>query len=224
MTTVTLLQHETSVAPGTLPAQIRAAGGNVQVVEAWREADWKLDSTDVLVVLGGTMNAYDDAKYPHLTRVKEVLHRRTKANLPTLGICLGHQLLAVTLGGEVAVGAAAGPEKGSHEIIFEAGARLPWQADLVFEDHSDAVSALPAGAKTWARSEKYVQIFSVNNSFGVQFHPEVDLELVEKWYADDPDNELPGLRADYLKHQEPLTRLGEDIARWLVAGMPHPES
>lgn len=217
MTTVTLLQHEPAVAPGTLPEAIRVAGGDVQIIEAWHEADWKLADTDVLVVLGGTMNAYDDAKFPHLTRVKEVLRLRTANGQPTVGICLGHQLLAVALGGEVAVGADAGPEKGSTPIAFEAEPPFSWRPGLVFEDHSDAVSVLPEGAKTWARSGKYVQIFSVNRSFGLQFHPEVDLALLEKWYEDDPEGELPNLREDYLANQEGLLKLGRAVGAWLVS-------
>ena len=54
-----------------------------------------------MLVLGGAMGAYDDADHPWLTDVKQLVRAAVADGMPVLGICLGHQLVAVALGGEV---------------------------------------------------------------------------------------------------------------------------
>src|ERR1700743_525749 len=70
---------------------------------------------DALIVLGGPMGAYDDERAPWLPSVRQVMRSAIDDGVPTLGICLGAQLLAVAAGGRVEVG-AAGPEIGLFEV------------------------------------------------------------------------------------------------------------
>src|SRR5689334_4560049 len=80
-----------------------AAGAELDVrnAEAGDELPDRLAGYAGLVVLGGGMNAYDDAKAPWLPRVRQLLAEAVQTELPTLGVCLGGQLLAVATGGRV---------------------------------------------------------------------------------------------------------------------------
>ena len=162
------------------------------------------DVGDALIVLGGPMDAYADKRAPWLPATRTLLADAAATGLPTLGICLGHQLLAVALGGTVEVGAAAGPERGATVVTWaeEAlhdpvlgpavragvaaghGTRATRDYSWVYEFHSDAVAVPPRGAELLAWSEKYaVQAFRVGSALGVQFHPEVGPEALGRWAA-----------------------------------------
>jgi GMP synthase-like glutamine amidotransferase len=145
---------------------------------------------DALIVLGGPMGAYDDDQAPWLPAVRSLLSTAIDDGVPTLGICLGAQLLAVAAGGEVVKG-AAGPEIGVGAVdvsdsdeLLTAG-RLP-----VVQWHYDTVSRMPDGATLLASSDSYrVQAFRVGDiAWGVQFHPEATLPMVTEWAAEDADN------------------------------------
>ena len=92
-------------------------------------------------------------------------------------------MIAATFGGRVSVADPAGPEYGVISLVWGTndqaggGGAVPLRMALasthtVFADHGDAIVALPRGAREWARSDKYTQIFSYGTALGVQFHPE----------------------------------------------------
>ena len=89
-----------------------------------------------LVVLGGHMGAYEDARHAWLGQVKQLIADATVQERPFLGVCLGHQLAAVALGGVVAL-RPEGPARGMTAVLPTP--KLP--DDAVF-------SALPVGART----------------------------------------------------------------------------
>lgn len=152
---------------------------------------------DGLVVLGGAMGNMDTDRYPWLEDVRETLRIATRHDLPTLGICLGAQLLAASLGGTVAVG-GAGMEAGAVEITTTPEARddpllggLPSRFS-VGAMHGDEIHTLPPGAAWLATSPQYPhQAFRSRNSWGVQFHPEVSPDRYDCWtelaISGDPD-------------------------------------
>lgn len=175
---------------------------------------------DALIVLGGPMGAYDDDRAGWLPRVRELLASAVDDGVPTLGVCLGAQLLAVACGGRVERG-AAGPEIGLGSVdvavgdeLLEAG-RMP-----VLQWHYDAVTELPAAAVLLASSDRYsTQAFRVGDlAWGVQFHVEATLPMVADWaqseaaivreYGREPE-ELVGEVADA---QFGLIRAGQLIA------------
>lgn len=181
---------------------------------------------DGIVVLGGRPNAYADELVPWLADAKELLRRAVRADVRVLGICLGHQLLAVATGGEVEVGASAGPEYGVTGVFWDDSARVsPLGLALAgirvaFEDHGDAVTRIPEGAEVWATSDKYPQVIRLGSALGVQFHPEVDRELVAAWQATNERTDTEEILAGYDAAEPELVALCELLAGWVATGNP----
>lgn len=139
---------------------------------------------DLLIVLGGPIAAYDEDRYPFLGAERQVLERRLADGRPTLGICLGAQLLAKAAGARV--------YPSGHREIGLAPIRLTASAaqgvlaayvgaPLAFHWHGDTFD-LPTGAQHWASSALCAnQAFALGNSIGFQFHPEAELSRIESW-------------------------------------------
>ncbi|MFB7888835.1 type 1 glutamine amidotransferase [Cellulosimicrobium cellulans] len=147
---------------------------------------------DGLVVLGGHMSAHDDERAPWLPALRETLLAAATTGVPTLGICLGAQLLAVAGGGHVQVSAPPGREAGATRVFWRADAETdPVLSALAAGDapvryvtsmHADAVVDLPSGAVWLGSSNMYpYQAFRLGSALGVQFHPEATRSGFETW-------------------------------------------
>lgn len=142
---------------------------------------------DLLIILGGPIGAYDEQDFPFLMDEISLLQRRLAADLPTLGICLGAQLMARALGAKV----YSGPEKeiGWSAIeLTDAGERSPLsylasEHTFVLHWHGDTFD-LPTGAIHLAKSSKYINQAFVwgKNGLALQFHPEVTARGLERWF------------------------------------------
>lgn len=185
---------------------------------------------DLLVVLGGPMGVYEADQYPFITAEIELLKARLTADLPTLGICLGSQLMAAALGAEVYPGAQK--EIGWMPIaLTEAGlasslAGLDGSIGPVFHWHGDTFD-LPKGATNLASSDLFPQqAFSYGRGLALQFHPEVTAEGLESWFVgiEGHVEGVPGLTVDQLRqgaiqHDEELkTRSRNFLTVWLARG------
>lgn len=178
---------------GPLGDWLTEAGAELAIATPINLPD-SLDGYAGLVCLGGHMGANDDADYPWLADVRRLLSSAVTTNTPALAICLGAQLLAVALGGRVTK-APDGPEVGPLLVAKrDVGWNDPLFADLPFmpdvmQFHSDLIVDLPPSASLLAASTLYQnQAFRVGRSvYGLQFHIETTVELVEEWAANNPD-------------------------------------
>lgn len=135
-------------------------------------------SFDWLVVMGGHMGAYEDEAFGWLTREKACIREAIDAEKPVLGICLGSQLIAASLGARVYRNDV--PEIGFHRVTFNGNAACDpvfsnFPAELsVLHWHNDTFE-LPQGAVNMARSAvTSCQAFRYSHHvFALQFHPEI---------------------------------------------------
>src|SRR5262249_7011166 len=140
--------------------------------------------TDLLVVLGGPIGVYETAEYPFLLGEISALRTRLDARRPTLGICLGAQLIAAALGARVAPGPVK--EIGYAPIdLTEAGQRpvlAPCDGVDVLHWHGDNLG-LPHGAERLASTKHCpTQAFTIGEHvLGLQFHIETKPEMLEGW-------------------------------------------
>jgi GMP synthase-like glutamine amidotransferase len=142
---------------------------------------------DALMVLGGSMGACDDEDAPWLPSVRELLASAIDDGVPTIGICLGAQLLAVAAGGTVERG-VAGPEMGLGEVTVTTSDLLLDEGVIpVVQWHYDAVTRLPETAEILATSDLYpIQAFRVGEvAWGLQFHVEATADMVRTWAVDE---------------------------------------
>jgi len=151
---------------------------------------------DLLVVMGGPMDVWQEDIYPWLASEKSAVRHWVKdLARPFLGICLGHQLLAVSLGG--GVGLMARPEIGLAEVeLTGAGLRDPLFAGFTkrmetFQWHGAEISQVPDGAEILAANSLCpVQALRWGrHAYGLQYHVEIAASTVTEW------NEIPEYRA-----------------------------
>lgn len=145
-------------------------------------------SHDALVVLGGAQNALDDAAYPYMPSLVELIRDFERRDKAVLGICLGSQLLARAFGGRNLIGTA--PEFGWQDVSLTDDGRtdtvlggLPGDFPI-FQWHDDTFT-LPAGAVRLAgNGAAENQAFRFGRAaYGIQFHFEADRGLVRAWSA-----------------------------------------
>ncbi|WP_309102588.1 type 1 glutamine amidotransferase [Microbacterium sp.] len=160
----------------------------VAVTGEEQELPRDLQGYDGLVLLGGGLMPDDDQQAPWLPAERALAVEAIAADLPTLGICLGGQLLAHVAGGEVR--ARTGPvERGATAIHPTAAGRddeviraLGDGAPMI-ENHQDMITRLPPDAVLLASSDAVeIQAFRLGRHVrGVQFHPEAAAADLARW-------------------------------------------
>jgi GMP synthase (glutamine-hydrolysing) len=209
---------------------IQAAGYRVDTVDVSDPRFASLDFMvpDLLVLLGGPMGVYEQDKHPWIADELRQIARRLDADQPTLGICLGSQLLAAALGAEVYRGPVN--EVGFHPLTI---ADTPAAAPLrhltgvpVLHWHGDTFT-LPAGAELLASTERYPhQAFSLGrNIVALQFHAEMGLDdHLQAWTAKAPryveaaGTTVEQVLADHARYGAQVVTAGRAmLADWLGA-------
>ncbi len=172
---------------------------------------------DVLVPLGARWPVYDDAlRRGWVGTEMQLVRDAAAAGVATLGICFGGQLVAQAYGGTVTRSPV--PEIGWYDVHSD-------DADLVppgpwFQWHFDRWT-VPPKATEIARTAGASQAFVTGRTLALQFHPELDQDLLTRWLAEDRDDEVAafGLSPDDLHRR--TRHLEQDVGyriRRLVRG------
>ena len=168
---------------GNLAKLFELDGFNVTILNSQNDLiPTDLISYSGIIILGGPMSVYDN--YAYLKNEQKLIKKAVDMNIPTLGICLGSQLIAEAMGGKVYPGNLK--EIGWHDIeITENGSRdifngIATLKNTVFQWHGDTFE-LPESAIILAKSDTYVQAFRIKTAIGIQFHIEVDESMIDEW-------------------------------------------
>lgn len=192
MRTALIINHVPFEDAGTLGDELNDAEFALTQIDASTANLSDIDAVapDLVVVLGGPVGVYEQDAYPFLADEIAFLKKRLAAQRPTLGICLGSQLMAAALGARVYPG-TNGKEIGWSALNAASGsAGQDWFSALlapslqVLHWHGDTFD-LPDGAVHLAQTSQYAhQAFSIgNHALALQFHPEVKAEGLERWYV-----------------------------------------
>jgi GMP synthase (glutamine-hydrolysing) len=185
-----VIRHVACEDLGNLAQVLEQRGLVLRYVEAGLDDLAQLNplGPEVLIVLGGPIGVYQEHSYPFLTDELRLLERRLAADRPTLGICLGAQLMARALGAKV----YAGPHKeiGWAPLQLSEGGQQSCVAQLakrqaaVLHWHGDTFD-LPAGATHLALTPAYDnQAFAWGRrGLALQFHAEVTARGLERWFT-----------------------------------------
>ncbi|MEW6044258.1 MAG: type 1 glutamine amidotransferase [Thermoproteota archaeon] len=181
MSKVLVIKNAKLEGPGTVGELFESDGFSLQTIFAKKEKIPPLDHA-ALLILGAPESANDDLQY--LKDEMGLIRTAVQKSIPTLGICLGSQLIAKAFGARV----YRGPKK---EIGFYHDVKIDTTSNsrlfsgisnpfTVFHWHGDTFD-LPKNSTRLAYSELYDQAFQYGSAVAVQFHFEVNKEIVTSW-------------------------------------------
>ena len=208
MSDVLLVQNTRIEGSGYLGELLHRDGFEITSINAKHE---KLPNRDfsLVVILGAPESANDDLSY--LQTERQLIKNSVEKNIPVLGICLGSQLIAKTFGGKV----YAGPKK---EIGFYHDLKTNGTSKLfagfenpftVFHWHGDTFD-LPEGSVRLVSSQNYLnQAFQYKSAVGLQFHLEVNEDMVNLW-LDNTEEKLKEI--SYIDPQKIRSDVHENIS------------
>jgi GMP synthase (glutamine-hydrolysing) len=208
-----ILMHNETEVPGSLGTYLESAGGSIELLKLYEGASIPAttDGFSAIISMGGPMNVYEEEKYPFLRDETLFLSKAIKAGIPTLGVCLGAQMIAKALGASV----TKSPKKevgwsridltkeGQIDSLFDG---LPPYLE-VFQWHEDMFHIPEGGAKLAGSADCPNQAFRYKNAFGLQFHVEVTPEILSSWFSDSLD--FPAMMARHAEIKGSLSKHAE---------------
>ena len=166
-----------------------------------------LDDIDGIVSCGGPQDPTDDS-IEWLSDEMALIRQAREIDMPVVGLCLGCQIVARALGGEV--GPMGGVGFGWHDVHLTPAGRedavhngLPWTMRMPHH-HQHEVKQMPDGARLLASSDQCkVQAWALGlRTYGFQYHPEMDFERFDQWISDEPSLlDESGLTREQLRAQ-----------------------
>lgn len=224
---VLLIQQDPDSKPGYVGQRFEQRGFSATVltaVQSYDNANPTVDfgdpgRFDAIVALGSVYSVYDDDAIGNWIgdqlRFLAEAHRR---EIPVLGICFGGQALAAALGGTVE--RSSRPEVGWRTIESDKPEVLgngPWM-----QWHFDRFT-VPPGATELARNEAGSQAFTTGRSLGLQFHPEVTVDIISRWLSlappaelDRPEVDVPAIRRDTARLAPITEARSYELVDWFI--------
>jgi len=193
---VLTIQHSTGVCPAFVTVFFSENNIPYEILPIF-DSDYQSKVPDnntndysAIVSLGGPQGTYEDDIYPYLKWEKSFLAAQLALNTPILGICLGAQLVAVTIGGNGYKG-KYGYEIGYVQYELTPEGKNDPVISKVFEEqenkplyvmhHKDSFD-LPSNASVLAyTSNNYIAVFRTGSALCVQFHPEASFNDLNRW-------------------------------------------
>jgi GMP synthase-like glutamine amidotransferase len=213
--TVIIIQHLATEGPGTIAKFFYKMGQKFEIIRLYQDELLPSDFNGIsgVVIMGGSMNVYEEDQYPFLKAEDEFIRRILKIKIPLLGICLGAQLLAKACGAKV--------EKAPIEEIgfFEVTLTPEGKKDTLFKGmdthltvfhwHTDSFQ-IPEGGVLLAKGKLCEnQAFRIGkNAYGIQFHPELTQEMLKTWVEEE---KLTNVLNDYYFYQKIYNQQAEQL-------------
>jgi GMP synthase (glutamine-hydrolysing) len=227
-----VLQHHPEEHAARLGQTLRDHGHRLRVIrlDLNQSLPPDLDDVEGLVIMGGPQNVDEVDQYPWLADEMELIRKAKAANLPMVGICLGAQLIAKALGGEVAAMPAAEAGFGLTKLTMPKFVDpvlqgIRWQF-MQFHMHGQEVTKLPPDSAPLCFTDKCkIQAYRTGlNIYCFQFHFELDKALIEKFshFATvtkaglDSATILQQMEEHYDEYRRISERLCENIATLLL--------
>ncbi|WP_370891997.1 type 1 glutamine amidotransferase [Janibacter sp. GXQ6167] len=189
---LTVIEHQADCPPARVGRWLADAGGSLSICRPYRGEPIPSE-VDALLVLGGGMGCEEDDRAPWLPATRDLVRRCTQQRRPVLGICLGHQIVAVALGGTVGRN-PAGSSYGVRIVQWQDGsgadpvfAPAAEQTKPLIHANDDIVTRLPDGAQLLGRGEggEVVAARFAETVWGIQGHPEIDAKIIDTWFVTD---------------------------------------
>lgn len=229
---VLAIMHDPSEGPGTMGEYLSAKGIEVQLVRLYAhdQLPQSVEGFDGAISLGGPMSVYEESRYPFLREELGFLKLAISRRVPTLGVCLGAQMIARACGARVEK--APAKELGWDTVVLTARGRqdelfasLPGTL-TVFQWHEDTFT-LPDGGHLLASSPGCThQAFRYGSAYGLQFHPEVTPPMLVEWFGGAKEGSevlrrMDAVESEYVKQ---ALKLYGNFVRIMRQARPQPVS
>lgn len=218
---------------GLLAAPLDSMGWDVSYCEAATEdlSHRSIGGADLLIVLGGPIGLGDMDDYPFLSDELKMIEKRLRRGAPTLGVCLGAQLMAAALGARVYRGPRKeigwGPVSLTPQGAASALSTIARERADVLHWHGDTFD-LPKDATRLAFNDVYDnQAFAFGKrALALQFHLEAGPLELEEWYVGHAAElaaeglSVSSLRAEGRDRAVTSARVAADVFGGWLAGLP----
>lgn len=218
MAQIVIVVHQATSNPGLVGEKLRSRGYKLDLrcPALGDPLPLTMDDHAAAVVFGGPMSANDDSVLPFIRAELDWIDMVLASAKPYLGICLGAQLLARVLGGQVRPHPREQREIGYFALHPTAAGLAYIPAPMsVYHWHREGFT-LPSQAVQLASGEMFPnQAFRYGTAFGLQFHPEITHGLIDEWTMRGADQlSLAGAQPRD-QHFHGHSQFGAVVDRWL---------
>ncbi|HQJ38734.1 MAG TPA: type 1 glutamine amidotransferase [Methanoregulaceae archaeon] len=205
---VAILQHERTEPGGLFTEHIRERGMELIQVPLYETNEVPPLHATHLIIMGGSMSVNDEQEFPWLISEKQIIREWVAKGRPVLGICLGAQLIASSFGAPVYPCKKELGWSSVNAIEDELFPELPGRFN-VFQMHGETFDIPEPGMLVFCGEEVLNQAICIGSALGLQFHPELTLEMIQDWISFLPSQTQESLLAQsrqYLPESEKICR------------------